>query len=115
MTGLLLNVDWIAPYKHTEYHVGVIYIVILNLPRSICYKRENVILCDVIPGPCELSLTINGYLLPLVTELNKLWEGVEMRYAGSPSPATFRCILLGLACDLPAARKCCGFLSYSQT
>ena len=36
-----------------------------------------------------------------------------MRYAGSSSPASFRCALLGVACDLPAARKCCGLLSYS--
>ena len=36
-----------------------------------------------------------------------------MRYTGSSSPASFRCALLGVACDLPAARKCCGFLSYS--
>ena len=110
--GLLLNVDWLQPYKHVEYSVGVIYLVILNLPRSIRYKRENVILFGVIPGPREPSLTINSYLLPLVTELKELWEGVQLRYATSNSSATFRCALLGVACDLPAARKCCGFLSF---
>ena len=41
--GILLNVDWLQPYKHTEHSVGVIYLVILNLPRSIRYKREIVI------------------------------------------------------------------------
>ena len=111
--GILLNVDWLQPYKHTEYSVGVIYLVILNLPRSIRYKREIVILYGDIPGPCKPSLTINSYLLPLVTELNGLWVGVQMKYAGSDSTVTFGCALLGVACDLPAARKCCGFLSYS--
>ena len=38
--GLLLNIDWLQPYKHIEYSVGILYIVILNLPRSIRYKRE---------------------------------------------------------------------------
>ena len=109
--GLLLNVDWLQPYKHVEYSVGVIYLVILNLPRSIRYKRENVILYGII-RPCEPSLTINSYLLPLVTELNELWEGVQLRYATSNSSAKFLCSLLGVACDLPAARKC-GFLSFS--
>ena len=111
--GILLNVDWLQPYKHIEYSVGVIYLFFFNVPRSIRYKRENVILFGVIPGPCEPSLTINSYLLPLVTELNELWEGVQLKHAGSDIPAKFRCTLLGVACDLPAARKCCGFLSYS--
>ena len=26
--GILLNVDWLQPYKHTVYSVGVIYLVI---------------------------------------------------------------------------------------
>ena len=45
--GLLLKVDWLQPYKHIEYSVGVIYLVILNLPRSIRFKRENVILFGI--------------------------------------------------------------------
>jgi hypothetical protein len=102
-----------SPINTFEYSVGVIYLVILNLPRSIRYKRENVILYGVIPGPCEPSLTINTYLLPLVTELQELWQGVPFKYAGSDTTGNFRCSLLGVACDLPAARKCCGFLSYS--
>lgn len=110
--GLLLNVDWLQPYKHVEYSVGVIYLVILNLPRSIRYKRENIILYGVIPGPCEPSLTINSYLLPLVNELRELWEGVQLKLPTSRNSAKFRCALLGVACDLPAARKCCGFLSF---
>ena len=46
---LLLNIDWLQPYKHIEYSVGVLYLVILNLPCSIRYKRENMILYGVIP------------------------------------------------------------------
>ena len=59
--GLLLNIDWLQPYKHIQYSVGVLYIAILNLPRAIRYKRENVILYGIIPGPCEPSLNINSY------------------------------------------------------
>ena len=32
--GLLLNVDWFHPFQHSSYSVGVVYIVILNLPRE---------------------------------------------------------------------------------
>ena len=108
--GLLLNVDWLQPYK---YSVGVIYLVILNLPRSIRFKRENVILFGIVPGPHEPSLTMNTYLTPLVSDLLQLWSGVELKRPGTDVTAIFRCALLGVACDLPAARKLCGFLSFS--
>ena len=70
--GLLLNVDWYQPFNHTLYSVGVIFLAILNLPRELRYKPENVILCGIIPGPHEPELTINSYLEPLVDELIKL-------------------------------------------
>ena len=111
--GLLLNVDWVQPYKHITYSVGVVYLVALNLPRTIRFKRENVILFGVIPGPCEPSLTINTYLDPLVSELVELQKGVQLKLPGTDDKSTFKCALLGVACDLPAARKVCGFLSHS--
>ena len=40
--GLLLNCDWFQPYKHSQYSVGVLYLVILNLPRSIRFKPLNI-------------------------------------------------------------------------
>ena len=49
--GLLLNIDWLQPFEHINYSVGVIFLVILNLPCSIRFKRENVILVGIIPGP----------------------------------------------------------------
>ena len=48
--ALMLNVDWMQPFKHTIYSVGVLYLVLMNLPRSECFKTENVILVGVIPG-----------------------------------------------------------------
>ena len=76
--GLLLSVDWFQPYKHVQYSVGAIYLVVLNLPRSLRYLRENMILAGIIPGPNELSLHINSFLEQLVAELNRLWKGVEI-------------------------------------
>jgi len=37
--GLMLNCGWFQTYKHTEYSIGVLYLVILNLPRSIRFKH----------------------------------------------------------------------------
>ena len=51
--ALHLNVDWFQPFKHTQHSEGVIYLTILNLPRSERFLQHNVILVGVIPGPKE--------------------------------------------------------------
>lgn len=71
--GLLMNVDWFQPFEHTVYSVGVIYITILNLPRLVRFKRENVLVIGVIPGHREPSLHMNTFLSPLVSDLLDLW------------------------------------------
>ena len=108
--GLLLNIDWFKPFEHSTYSVGVIFLVVLNLPSSI---RFNVILYGIMPGPSEPTLTVNSYLAPLVSDLLDLWSGVLLNIPDSNSKAVFRCALLGVACDLPAGRKACGLTSYS--
>ena len=110
--GLMLNIDWFQPFKHRQYSVGVTYMVIMNLPRAIRFKRENFLLIGLIPGPKEPSKTINTYLAPVVKDLLVLWQGVPLR-CGQPDVLTLRCALLCVACDLPAGRKTCGFLSYT--
>ena len=50
--ALMMNMDFFQPYKHLRnYKVGGIYCVIMNLPRSVRYKEENVLLIGLIPGP----------------------------------------------------------------
>ena len=58
-----LNLDWFQPFERTQYSVGVIYAVILNLARSIRFKPENVLIIGIIPGPDEPPLVINSYIL----------------------------------------------------
>ena len=31
---LSVNTDWFQPFKRTRYSVGVMYLVVLNLPRN---------------------------------------------------------------------------------
>ena len=110
--GLMLNIDFFQPFKHTTYSVGAIYFSILNLPRSVRYRSENIILAGLIPGPDEPELDLNSFLKPLVEELQALWGGIDMPCA-SGMTRKVRCALLCVACDLPAGRKVCGFLSYT--
>ena len=76
--GLMLNIDWFQPFKHRQYSIGVIYMVIMNLPRALRFKRENLLLIGLIPGPKEPSKTINTFLAPVVRELLVLWQDTPL-------------------------------------
>ena len=108
--ALQLNVDWFQPFIHTQHSEGVIYMSIMNLPRSERYLQENTILVGVIPGPKEPSKTINSLLEPMVDDLIQLWEGVVLNY--KDSTVLVRVALLLSGCDIPAARKTCGFVGH---
>ena len=113
---LCLNIDWFQPFSRVTYSVGVIYLTILNLPRHIRYKPNNIILCGVIPGPSEPALTLNSYLTPLCDDLRQFWEGITLPVAVNKAANVNVFVRLALACiscDLPASRKVCGFLSYN--
>ena len=64
------------------------------------------------PGPHEPKHDINSFLAPLVSELKQFWSGVELNVF-LMGMKKIRCALLCVACDLPAGRKVCGFLSHN--
>ena len=113
--GLMLNVDWFQPFKHRkDISVGVLYMVVMNLPRSERFKRENVIIVGIIPALTKEPPSLNYFLNPLVDELNALWRGIKIRTFTSPTGgAEIRAALLCCAADIPAARKLCGFVGHS--
>ena len=75
--AFMLNVDWFRPHKHSPGSVGVVYLVLLNLPRHERYRLENIIVTGILPGPSEPKLTANTFLEPLVRELQALWACKE--------------------------------------
>lgn len=111
--GILVNIDWFQPYKHISYSVGVIYAVIINLPRTLRYKRENVIIIGVIPGPKEPSKQMNSYLGPFVKELLELFDGIY--FTTKTGNQLIKCVMVGLSSDIPATRKAAGFVGHNAT
>ena len=109
---LIMNFDFSQPYKHVNYSVGALYCVIMNLPRGICYKQENVILTGLIPGPQEPEHDINTFLEPFVDELLKFWDGIYLNVHSFTERKLVHCALLCIACDIPAGRKMCGFMGH---
>ena len=111
----MLIVDWYQPFKHSPYSIRVIYLVLLSLSRAMRFKKENVFVVEIIPGPQEPSLEINGYLRPLVDELDMLWtDGVCLPSANSLLVLEiYRCALLSVICNIPTSRKVGSFLGHS--
>ena len=107
----MLNIDWFQPFTHVQYSVGVIYLVIQNLPRSLRFRPENIIIVSMIPGPKEPSCSdLNSYLSCMIEDLLKLWEGVVMKTPYQVFPnRLIRAALVYISSDLPATRKICGF------
>ena len=112
---LTMNVHWFEPYERGVYSVGVIYLTIQNLPRQERYKLENIVLVRIIPGPREPKLTINPFLSPLVIDLKEAWiNGISLTL---PTKGTVmvKLALTCVACDMPASRKVCSFLSHNAS
>ena len=90
------------------------YMIVQNLPRKLRYKKANMILVAIIPGPREPKLTMNSFLYPLEQELKELWKGVSISCPNHPlKQIPIRAALTCCACDIPATRKLCGFLGHS--
>ena len=112
--ALMLNIDWFQPYKNSPHSVGAIYLSIMNLPRRLRFKLENIMLVGMIPGPHEPNADgLVHYIKPLVDELLQLYNtGVTVITNGNEEHIV-KAALLCIAADLPAARKLCGFLGHA--
>lgn len=73
--GIMINLNWFQPFESSSYSCGAIYGVICNLPCEIRFKKENMLVLGLLPGPHEVKLhKINHYLAPIVDDLLELWE-----------------------------------------
>ncbi|CAB4014381.1 Hypothetical predicted protein, partial [Paramuricea clavata] len=112
--GLMLNFNFFQPMKHRkDYSVGVLYLVLLNLPRAERFKWENVLVVGIIPVMGKEPKNLNPFLKPLVEELKALWKGVRLQSSLSTISLIFRAALLCTSSDIPASRKLCGFKGHS--
>ena len=112
---LTLNVDWFQPYEHGVYSVGAMYTCIQNLPRDVRYRVEHIILIGIMPGPKEAKKTIKSFLTPLVIELQEAWDHDFNTMSPQNIPVRSKLALSCVACDIPARRKVCGFLSHNAS
>ena len=84
------------------------------MSRDKRFKEENIILVGIIPGPKESHFNVNSYLSPLVEELRTAWEtGLLVHCSPQGFAVPVRLALTCVACDIPATRKVCGFMSHN--
>jgi Transposase family tnp2 len=116
-----LSVDFFNPLENKQagkkISLGIITIVCLNLPPHLRYRSENIFLAGIIPGPNEPPLTaINHFLRPVVNDFLTMWSpGIYYSQTdGHPNGRLVRCAIVCVVCDLPAARKITGFVSFAH-
>ena len=93
-----------------QWSTGAIYASIMNLPREMQNKPENMLYLGFLPGPKEVSLhQINHYLAPIIDELLEMWAGYYISETYEHSEGlTIRAAVLLSSNDIPATRKISG-------
>lgn len=95
--------------------VGVVYAVVANLPRDICFKKRYTALLAVVPGPKEPGPDcFHKVLAPIVDDLLVCERGLEIVVPTIRYPLQVSCRVLFTAADLPAAKKMVGAVSYAH-
>jgi Transposase family tnp2 len=117
---LSLNVDSFHPLglkpAGSHYSSTGIYMTLLSLPASIRYKKENMFLFSIIPGPSAPHAEyLNSILMPLLDELEILWSGVYYSCTAlKPDGRLVRVCMACVVCDLLAALQVAGLASHSS-
>lgn len=117
-----LSIDWFNPHGNKQagksVSSGVIFMTCLNLPLELRYKRENVYLVGVIPGPKSPSLDqVHRFLGVLVDELLEFWSP-GVRFSSTccfPRGRLIRCAVIPLIADIGAIKKTAGQGAHNAT
>jgi hypothetical protein len=100
------------PQTWVNHSTQGIYLAIMNLPRHLRYRRENMILVGLIP--VGESVDLDGFMTPMVDELLDLYKPVDDPTRLDKKVGR-RAALLCVACDMPAVCKVGGFAYFDTT
>ena len=112
--GLGLTTDGLSLFQVGNHSVWPIVALNYNLPPEIRFKKANILLCGIIPGPSSPK-DIHSFLRPLVDELKSLEEGIESVYdASTKSLFTLHAYICTISGDLPAITKMMGVSGHNS-
>jgi hypothetical protein len=116
---LALYIDWYDSEGNyiggTHSPTGGIYLVVLNLPWHLRYRRENMFPI-FIPGAKEPTTEqLNHFLRPIVDQLLTLWvHGITISDPRIVKSRKLRAIVGLIVADMLAAKKVGGFASHGH-
>ncbi|MBW0467884.1 hypothetical protein O181_007599, partial [Austropuccinia psidii MF-1] len=113
-----LFVNWFKPLGNKisgkQVSLGVLSLTCLNLPPTMQYKPQFTYLSGLIPAPNQPNTsTINSILKPLVDELRKLDQTINIQTFQIPNGRNIRIILAALIGEIVATHKVSGFAFHS--
>lgn len=99
--ALGLSTDGFAPFRNRKSTAWPLIIFNYNLPPDIRFHIENILSLGVIPGP-KKPVDADSFLIPFVTEMEQLAEGVRAFDALTSSLFSLRAYLILVFGDIPA-------------
>ena len=109
-----LSTDGLQLFTVGQDSVWPILLVNLNLKPDERFKKHNLLLCGIIPGPNNPK-DIHSFLRPIVDELKALAAGIENVYdAYTKETFTMRSHLVLVTADLPAIAKTMGISGHAS-
>ena len=113
--ALAFSTDSLALFTVGTDSVWPLLLINLNLVPAERFKKHNILLCGVIPGP-KNPKDIQSFLRPLVDELKELAAGIDNVYdAFTKTHFTLRAHLVLVTADLPATAKTMGICGHGHT
>ncbi|KAE8229618.1 hypothetical protein CF326_g5409 [Tilletia indica] len=115
---LSIGLDWFVPFSFSNtasYTIGAISVRVENLPPSMRNQPEFMHVAAILPGPRQTSdAGLIAAMKPLIDDLRKLYEGVEILTPGYRLPRVLKAKVLMALGDTPARAKLAGFPSHTQ-
>ena len=112
--ALAFSTDSLQLFNVGTDSVWPLLLINLNLKPDERYKKHNLLLCGVIPGPTNPK-DIHSFLRPIVDELKELATGIEHVYdAFTREYFTLRAHLVLVHADLPAMAKVMGISGHGS-
>jgi Transposase family tnp2 len=98
---LIFFTDGVQAVRQKTHSVWPLMLIQPNLPPDIRYKKENLILVGIIPGPKHPS-NLTSFLQPLIDEFKRLEQGVRAWDGYREEWFTLTASLLHIGGDQPA-------------
>lgn len=98
--SMTMYTDGVKIFNSGKFSIWPIYLAINELPFSMRFRRENVILASLWFG--DKKPAANLFMMPLANEMRELHQGIEVQAPERKDPFLVKGIVICFTADLPA-------------